>query len=821
MTELLTAALSYVEMGWSVFPCQPRGKKPLTAHGFKDASTDIKQVNTWWSRYPDANIGLACGASGLDVLDVDGPDGIATLNNLESRHGALTPTLTVQTGGGGLHYYYTHNPSQPFATRARFAPGLDTRGEGGYTILPPSIHSSGGLYNFLCEVPPAPAPDWLVTLVRSGSKGAPALTDPPLNSERLIKTFDPNTGKEPLTAWAKMAKKKLKGRTSYDLSFTEYTADEGSRDSTLTAAVGECISMLCAERGTTPEHIYALLKPAAERFSDWPTALDWLWEKVCRFWEQDASKREAEAIQAEAEQKQTQEQYDATESGMLAGLTTWLPAAIKPDRAWLQSHLIAALPIQGAAYYCLRRDGLYDPLGVPLVQLPARIRQLGLDQMIQLTEPNADGSRMVPVSGQSLLTNYSTSINSIKGSIRLSGCAQIRKIDTPDAELIVPTFSRKIDLTPTFIPEVDEWLHATFRGHYGEVRTWIGHSLAFDEGPICALSLVGRASLGKTLLAMGLAECITSETVATARDLLSDYQYGLLRSPFVWIDEGLPDSITRKPADAFRDLVGGNRQFINQKHRAVIEMACPRRLLITANNPNVIMELCNNKNMMRPDREAVGLRLHHIDLGDDDAGAKWLNDRGGLAYTGAEGARWIAGSAEQPSDYLVAKHFLWFYENRGKAPGKRLLMEGDPQAYIIEEMRMDTGLVGFTAHMIIEMLNALERRRPLPGCAMEDGLVKVTSAQVVAFWQESYPHITKKDINVTTIGHTLSGMAARQTNPVRLKSRPQAGKVRWFEILPEELWRLAQRHGYSCPTLEKLADPTATPAPPNRVAKHL
>lgn len=71
MSSLREAALLYASKGWAVFPLQPRGKEPLTAHGFKDATTEAHQVEAWWDMWPDANVGLACGASGFFVIDVD------------------------------------------------------------------------------------------------------------------------------------------------------------------------------------------------------------------------------------------------------------------------------------------------------------------------------------------------------------------------------------------------------------------------------------------------------------------------------------------------------------------------------------------------------------------------------------------------------------------------------------------------------------------------------------------------------------------------------------------------------------------------------
>lgn len=78
--ELLAAALRYASAGWPVFPCTPDGtaapdhKAPLTAHGFKDATTDPARIRAWWHRWPDANVAIATGEPGPDVLDVDNHD---------------------------------------------------------------------------------------------------------------------------------------------------------------------------------------------------------------------------------------------------------------------------------------------------------------------------------------------------------------------------------------------------------------------------------------------------------------------------------------------------------------------------------------------------------------------------------------------------------------------------------------------------------------------------------------------------------------------------------------------------------------------------
>src|SRR5260370_3895876 len=91
------AAEAALDKGFFIFPGKPVSKLPATEHGFKDASAMPAQVETWWTKIPDANICIATGESNLIVLDFDNgnvPEGFA-----------LPPTYTVKTARG-LHLYY-------------------------------------------------------------------------------------------------------------------------------------------------------------------------------------------------------------------------------------------------------------------------------------------------------------------------------------------------------------------------------------------------------------------------------------------------------------------------------------------------------------------------------------------------------------------------------------------------------------------------------------------------------------------------------------------------------------------------------------------
>jgi len=143
--SLQDAALGYARRGWPVFPCKPRGKSPLTKHGFKDATTNEDKIRAWWSREPYANIGIPAGRAFV-VVDIDprhgGEDSL-------SQYTDLPETVISLTGGGGQHLLYRVPADHKFPNSAgQLAPGIDTRGEGGYIIAPPSIHDSGKSYEW-------------------------------------------------------------------------------------------------------------------------------------------------------------------------------------------------------------------------------------------------------------------------------------------------------------------------------------------------------------------------------------------------------------------------------------------------------------------------------------------------------------------------------------------------------------------------------------------------------------------------------------------------------------------------------------------------
>ena len=146
--DLAAAARSLAEAGVPVFPCEPDGKRPLTRRGFLDATSDPAQVAAWWSRTPDANIGLPTGApSGVVVVDVDlhGPvDGRAAWRRASAEGLVDGAGLLVRTPTGGAHAYFPATAGTEQRSWQAATAGVDFRGDGGYIIAPPSRRTIDG-----------------------------------------------------------------------------------------------------------------------------------------------------------------------------------------------------------------------------------------------------------------------------------------------------------------------------------------------------------------------------------------------------------------------------------------------------------------------------------------------------------------------------------------------------------------------------------------------------------------------------------------------------------------------------------------------------
>src|SRR5262249_53248813 len=160
---VIDAARGYLQHGLMPIPVGP-DKRPLVDwKSYQNDAPHADQVDEWWTRWPQANVGIVTGKiSGVVVLDADGDEGLASLKTLN------TPATTwLSRTGRGWHQWFAH-PGVMISNRAGVRPHLDVRGDGGYVVAPPSLHASGRRYEWL--TPPermklAPIPDNVLALL--------------------------------------------------------------------------------------------------------------------------------------------------------------------------------------------------------------------------------------------------------------------------------------------------------------------------------------------------------------------------------------------------------------------------------------------------------------------------------------------------------------------------------------------------------------------------------------------------------------------------------------------------------------------------------
>jgi hypothetical protein len=170
--QLLGKTKRLMAHGFSVLPLKMpvagvdrSGKAPACKKGVKDATNSPKKFKKLVESLPKFNLGIATGkTSGIVVIDIDPPNGgKETFARLENELGPLPQTVTVNTGGGGVHLYF-ESPKKPLRSRV-IGKGIDFLAERKYVVVPPSLHYSGRNYHWAKDS--APNEEWIATLPRA------------------------------------------------------------------------------------------------------------------------------------------------------------------------------------------------------------------------------------------------------------------------------------------------------------------------------------------------------------------------------------------------------------------------------------------------------------------------------------------------------------------------------------------------------------------------------------------------------------------------------------------------------------------------------
>ena len=629
----------------------------------------------------------------------------------------------------------------------------------------------------------------------------------PDTAKNLLVIANESTGLPVPTDWVKRARRQLKGRESLDviqgqLSLANWP--EG-RNNGLRFVTGQAVNLLYKMPGSSPELLYALFVDTCEQLEavtgtdsgkHW---LDILWHMITQWWEKETAAAQVEDAQVEAAAAAA----GKTSMNILTTMLTWcshpqLKKAAPEALEWMSQHLIA---YSDGGYHIMKPNGYYDKIGVNAERLVARIRELKMTGVIPITEDLLVGGQIVrkEIPAPRIIRNHLTHTASVLGVTGDKGCT-VSDIGTDIACFRFCMYALRDDILPEWSEDVEEWMRITFGKHFEEVCAWVGHALAFEAGPICALSIDAPPGIGKKLLVSGLAECITTKTTADARELTGRFQNQILTTPFLVINEGLP-RLGRDggadPADSFRAMVSGDTMKIEQKGKGIISVHNPMRVVITANNDDILKQLYKHRVLSQSDREALGRRILHLQL--DEAGERWLRGRGGMDYTARDGRRWIRGDDGSQSNWLVAKHFLYLHQNRPPVrKGNRLLMEGNPRGELVEQMAISTA---GTSDILETMLQMLEQQVLPEGIEIHKGEIYVTALGVRNFFVALRPFATPP--NMDAISKCVRGVSKDMASVARQVGR-QEKRTRCWKINKKILLSSAETYGHPCELLSNL-----------------
>jgi hypothetical protein len=165
----LHAAIRYAELGYEVLPVVAGAKNPLTEHGVRDATFDTKTIESWWTRWPNANIGVS--AAGLVIIDIDSKGDARWPEDEEHACELVESARAISvTPSGGRHFFFRRPDGVSWRCSVRkLAANVDVRTDGGYVVVPPSKLLAGA-YTWLKELDTAKEflstpPRWLCDLL--------------------------------------------------------------------------------------------------------------------------------------------------------------------------------------------------------------------------------------------------------------------------------------------------------------------------------------------------------------------------------------------------------------------------------------------------------------------------------------------------------------------------------------------------------------------------------------------------------------------------------------------------------------------------------
>lgn len=340
-------------------------------------------------------------------------------------------------------------------------------------------------------------------------------------------------------------------------------------------------------------------------------------------------------------------------------------------------------------------------------------------------------------------------------------------------------------LTPRFDPDIDQWLRLMAGSDYPRLARWLAAYPVLTR-PLCALYFSGRASIGKQMLAMGLAR-IHSRISAFVpyAEMLSDFNELLKMSPLIYADEKVAqDSFNLNDSSVFRRLVGNNLFELNAKNRAKAYLIGYPRVLITANNADA---LGIREDLDAADLEAIRIRIGFIENHDDHV-QQFLEayaEREGFHTSREATDSWVAGGR-------IAEHVLYLASQAQPEDWDSRYLVVGWESKLTRQLATNHGRTGTVAETI-----ALAMQRPgraQDAVDWEAGKIFVHRQLLAEHWAR-IKQMDERPPNSDSLLKALKSLSEDTTARRSIYEGSSRRQLTYYEIDSEVIARLSEERG--------------------------
>ena len=574
----------------------------------------------------------------------------------------------------------------------------------------------------------------------------------------------------------KQYKKLLKLSRFKDYLFDGAEIQAGRRDQTLLCIAGELVGK--AFKGlpdSTPNEIYAIICSVLAIGEGWSaTDNEKIWRLVQHAWNGEVKKDNDRHQRHMVDLSQREAFFTQMEKSLPARA---IPTDLGERAAFLARHYCLQT---ASGAFVVRADGEYSRVPLKASQIPAHFHD-GLHYLSDDAFRNKSG---VLLSGNEILNRHSVNLDEVHVVTGLVSRATLRLDDGKKTLEVVPFALRQDYLDAAeFDADVGGWIDSFYNSAL--LKRWIASALALHRGPTAALYMNGPARVGKTLLALGLAQCFHGQPIPAAQ-AFSEFNGALLTNPIILVDEGLPTRIQgMDTADLFRSLVTGSAVSTQKKFQDAINSEVPYRILFAANSYDMVKKLIGRRTMEEQDRDAFRERILVFETGQGPA--NYLDARGARAFT----SDWLTSGR-------LARHLMKLYqtlvEEQDFQPDGRLLVEGKAHA----AFTLTFDLSGAGHEVVDDLVMDLQKRRD--GKTNHVDLARAIEFDGGTVWIKKRPYVKFRTNGSGRTEQYSTALDRFLTN----RTRQSADMATQFALDVEKLLCCAQHEGLATGLLQEL-----------------